>query len=77
MREKLIKRIERNIQTIHFAVKTTTRQYIFSNEMRSSIKQILQTLVDRYKQSNVKIVELLHEQYHALKISFVKVKIEQ
>jgi hypothetical protein len=45
--------------------------------MRSSIRQILQTLIDRYKQSNVKIIELLHEQYHTLKIPFVKVKIEQ
>ncbi len=77
MREKLIKRTERDIQTIHLAVKTSARQYILSSEMRSSIRQILQTLVDRYKQSDVKIVELLHEQYHALKISSVKVKIEQ
>jgi beta-lactamase class D len=40
MREKLIKRVERDIQTIHLAVKTSARQYIFFNEMRSSIKQI-------------------------------------
>ncbi len=77
MREKLIKRIERDIQTIHLAVKTSARQYIFFSEMRSSIRQILQIIVDRYKQSDIKIVELLHEQYHALKISFVKIKIEQ
>ncbi len=77
MREKLIKRIERNIQTIHLAVKTSARQYILFSEMKSSIKQIWQTLVDRYKQSDVKIVELFHEQYHALKIFFIKVKIEQ
>ncbi len=77
MREKLIRRTERDIQTIHLAVKTSARQYIFFNEMKSSIRQILQILVDRYKQLNVKIIELLHEQYHALKISFVKVKIEQ
>jgi hypothetical protein len=77
MREKLIERIEQDIQTIYLAVKTSTRQYILSNEMKSSIRQILQTLIDRYKQSSIKIVELLHEQYHALKISFVKIKIEQ
>ncbi len=77
MREKLIRRAERDIQTIHLAVKASARQYILSSEMRSSIRQILQTLVDRYKQSDVKIVELLHEQYHALKILFVKIKIEQ
>ncbi len=75
MREKLIKRIEQSIQTIHFAVKTSTRQYILSSEMRSSIRQILQTLVERYKQSDVKIVKLLHEQYHALKTLSVKAKI--
>ncbi len=77
MREKLIRRTERDIQTIHLTVKASARQYILSSEMRSSIRQILQTLADRYKQSNVKIVELLHEQYHALKIPFVKTKIEQ
>ncbi len=77
MREKLMRQAERDIQTIHLAVKTSTRQYIFFSEIKSNIRQILQTLIDRYKQSDVKIVELLHEQYHALKISFVKVKIEQ
>jgi hypothetical protein len=77
MREKLIKRAERDIQTIHLAVKTSMRQYIFFSEMRSSIRQILQTLIDRYKQSDVKIIKLLHEKYHALKILFVKIKIEQ
>ncbi len=44
--------------------------------MRSSIKNILKTLQKRYKLSNVKIVEMLHDKYHALKISFVKAKIE-
>jgi hypothetical protein len=77
MREKLIRRAERGIQTIHLAVKASARQYIPSSEMRSSIRQILQTLAGRYKQSDAKIVELLHEQYHALKIFPVKVKIEQ
>jgi hypothetical protein len=41
MREKLIKRTEQDIQTIYLVVKTSTRQYIFSNEMRSSLRQIL------------------------------------
>ncbi len=78
MREKLMRRAERGIQIVHQTVKTSTRQYISSSEMRSSIRKIIQTLADRYKQSDVKIVELLHEQYHSLKsASFVKTKIEQ
>ncbi len=77
MREKLIKRVEQNIQTIYLVVKTSTRQYICFNEMKSSIRQILQTLIDRYKQSHVKIIELLHKQYHTLKTLFVKIRIEQ
>jgi hypothetical protein len=78
MREKLMRRAKRGIQIVHQAVKTSTRQYISSSEMRSSIREIIQTLADRYKQSNVKIVELLHEQYHSLKsVSLVKTKIVQ
>ncbi len=77
MREKLIRRAERGIQTVHLAVKASARQYIPPSEMGSSTRQILQTLADRYKQSDAKIVELLHEQYHALKTPPVKAKIEQ
>ncbi len=77
MREKLMRRTERGIQIVHQTVKTSARQYISSREMRSSIREIIQALIDRYKQSNVKIVELLHDQYYVLKSSFVKDKIEQ
>ncbi len=77
MREKLMRRAKRNIQIVHQTVKTSARQYISSSEMKSNIRQILQTLVDRYKQSDVKIVELLHDQYYVLKSFFVKTKIEQ
>ncbi len=77
MREKLMRRAERGIQIVHQTVKASTRQYIPSSEMKSIIRQILQTLAGRYKQSDVKIVELLHEQYHALKTPSVKDKIEQ
>jgi hypothetical protein len=77
MRKKLMRRAERNIQIVHQIVKTSTRQYISFSEMKSSIKEIIQALVDKYKQSNVKIVELLHDQYYVLKFSFVKDKIEQ
>ncbi len=66
MRKKLMRRTKRDIQIIHQAVKTSTRQYISFSEMRLIIRQILQTLVDRYKQWNVKIVKLLHDQYYVL-----------
>ncbi len=72
-----MRRAERGIQIVHQAVKASARQYISFSEMKSIIRQILQTLVGRYKQSDVKIVELLHEQYHALKTPSVKDKIEQ
>jgi hypothetical protein len=77
MREKLMRRAKRNIQIVYQIVKTLIRQYILFNEMKSIIKQILQTLVDKDKQSNVKIIKLLHDQYYVLKTSFVKTKIEQ
>ncbi len=77
MQEKLVRRTKRRIQIMHQTVKTSTRQYISSSEMRSIIKKIIETLIDRYKQSDVKIVELLDEQYHALKSVSVKDKIKQ
>jgi DNA-directed RNA polymerase specialized sigma54-like protein len=76
MREKVVRRIEREVQIIYQVVKTSARQDISSNEMRSSIKNILKTLQRRYRLSDVKIVEQLHDQYHTLKTSFVKAKIE-
>ncbi len=77
MREKLVRRTKRSIQIVHQTVKTSARQYISFSEMRSNIRSILQTLVDRYKQSDIKIVELLHDQCYVLKFLLVKTKIEQ
>jgi hypothetical protein len=76
MREKAIRQIERKIQIIYQAVKISTRSYISFNEMKSSIKNIFKTLQKWYKSSNVKIVKQLHDQYHTLKTSLVKAKIE-
>jgi hypothetical protein len=72
-----MRRTKRDIHIMHQTVKTSTRQYISSSEMRSSIREIIQALVDKYKQWNVKIIELLHDQYYVLKSFFVKDKIEQ
>jgi hypothetical protein len=76
MREKAIRRIKREVQIIYQIVKTSVRSYISFNEMKSSMKNILKTLQKRYKFSNIKIVKQLHDQYHALKISLDKTKIE-
>ncbi len=76
MKEKAMRRIERDTQIFHDAIKISTRQYISFSEMKFITRNILKTLQDRYKQSNVKIVEMLHDQYYALKISLVKAKIE-
>jgi hypothetical protein len=73
--KKQMKKIARNIRIIDNAVKLSARQYIFSSEIVSLIRQIIQILASRYKKSEVKIVEQLHEQYYDLKTFFVKAKI--
>ncbi len=72
-----MKKIAQNIRIINNVVKLSARQYILSSEEVSLIRQIIQTLTSRYKKSEVKIVEQLHEQYYDLKTSLVKAKIEE
>jgi hypothetical protein len=77
MTKKQMKKIAQSIKIINNAVKLSARQYIFSSEIASLIRQIIQILTSRYKKSEIKIVEQLHEQYYDLKTPFVKEKIEQ
>jgi hypothetical protein len=53
------------------------RQYISLNEIASPTRNIIQTLTSRYKLSDSKVIEQLHEQYQALNNPPVKAKIEQ
>ncbi len=76
MLSKFTEEILQDIRNVSTAVKTSARQYIFSHEMSSSVRQIIQTLTARYKFSNQKIVEQIHAQWRALKNSSVKDKIE-
>jgi flavorubredoxin len=78
MTKKQVKKIAQGIRIVDNAVKLSARQYISPSEIASPIRQIIQILASRYKKSEVKIVEQLHEQYYALKTaSSVKEKIEQ
>jgi hypothetical protein len=77
MTKKQMKKIAQNIRIVDNVVKLSARQYISSSEIVSLIRQIIQILTSRYKKSEVKIVEQLHEQYYALKISSFKTKIEE
>jgi flavorubredoxin len=78
MTEKQMKKIAQGIRIVDNVVKLSARQYIPSSEIVSLIRQIIQILVSRYKKSEAKIVEQLHEQYYALKTApSVKEKIEQ
>ncbi len=76
MLSKFTEKILQDIQKVSTAVKTSARQYIPSHEISSSVKQIIQTLTARYKLSNQRIIEQIHAQWRALKISSVKDKIE-
>ncbi len=62
-------------QSIRFDM--LARQYISLNEIASPTRNIIQTLTSRYKLSDSKVIEQLHEQYQALNNPPVKAKIEQ
>jgi predicted ATP-dependent serine protease len=76
--KKQVKKVAQSIKIVDNVIKLSARQYISSSEIVSLIRQIIQILTSRYKKSEVKIVEQLHEQYYALKTaSSVKAKIEE
>ncbi len=76
MTKKQMKKIAQGIKIVDNVVKLSAPQYILSSEIVSLIRQIIQILISRYKKSEVKIVEQLHEQYYALKTGpSVKAKI--
>jgi hypothetical protein len=62
MLSKFTQKILQDIQNVSIAVKTSVKQYILSHEMSSSVRQIIQSLTERYKLSNQKIVEQIHAQ---------------
>jgi hypothetical protein len=70
-------RITQRLRTVQSAIRTSTKQYIFSNEFVSSSRKMIQMLAVRYKLDQSKIIEQIHEQWRRLKISFTKNKIEQ
>ncbi len=75
--DKYADRITQGIRAVDDAIKLSARQYIPPNEIASSTRKIIQTLAARYKLSDAKIIEQIHERYQALKSpSSVKSKIE-
>jgi hypothetical protein len=62
MLEKLYERTTRELQTIDNAIRTSTQQYISSNELRSLARKIIKLLAVRYKLDQSKIIQQIHEQ---------------
>ncbi len=75
--DKYADKIINGIKAVDDAVKLSARQYISLNEIASPTRKIIQTLASRYKLSDSKVVEQIHERYQELKISPSKQKIEQ
>ncbi len=75
---KYAEKVTQGIRAVDDAIKLSARQYISPNKIASSTRKILQTLAARYKLSDAKIVEQIHERYQSLKTpSSVKSKIKQ
>jgi hypothetical protein len=75
--KKYIDRINNDIMRMQNVIKLFARMYLPSNELFAESRRMLQTLSARYKLSDARIKEQLHETWRALKTSSAKVKIEQ
>jgi hypothetical protein len=62
MLNKNYKRIAQRIKIVNSAIRTSTKQYISSNEFVSSTRKIIQMLVACYKLDQSKIIKRIHEQ---------------
>jgi hypothetical protein len=59
--EKYIDRINNDIMRMQNVIKLFARMYLFSNELFAESRRMLQTLSARYKLSDAKVKEQLHE----------------
>jgi DNA polymerase III delta prime subunit len=75
--KKYIDRINNDIMRMQNVIKLFARMYLFSNKLFAESRRMLQTLSARYKLSDAKVKEQLHETWRALKTSSAKVKIKQ
>jgi hypothetical protein len=55
-------RITQRLKTVQSAIRTSAKQYIFSNKFVSSSRRMTQMLAVRYKLDQSKIIEQIHEQ---------------
>ena len=74
MKKKTNDRIAHEIRIIDVAIKASTRMYIFSEKIKSSVRKILQLLSIRYKRFDREINLQLHEKFQRLKIASTKKK---
>jgi hypothetical protein len=59
--EKYIDRINTNIMRVQNVIKLFARMYLSSNELSAESRRMLKTLSDKYKLSDARIKEQLHE----------------
>jgi hypothetical protein len=59
--KKYIDRINNDIMRVQNVIKLFARMYLFSNELFAEPRRMLQTLSARYKLSDARVKEQLHE----------------
>jgi hypothetical protein len=62
MLNKHHERITQKLKIVQNAIRTSAKQYIFSNKFVSSSRKMIQMLTARYKLNQSKIIERIHEQ---------------
>jgi hypothetical protein len=59
--KKYIDRINTDIMRVQNVIKLFARMYLFLNELSAESRRMLKTLSDKYKLSDAKVKEQLHE----------------
>ena len=76
MMEKQNDRITHGIRLVDAAIKASARTYIPPENMKSTVRKILQVLSSKYKRSDTEVIEQIYQQFVALKNSPTKAKLE-
>ena len=76
MMKKQNNRIIHEIRFVDAAIKTSAKTYIPLENMKSTVRKILEVLFSKYKRSDIEIIKQIYQQFVALKNSPIKIKLK-
>ena len=76
-RQQNIEKVTTGIRIFDYVIKSSAKAYIPSKFSTAIVRKLLQVLQQKYQRINDQITEQIELQYHFLKTSLTKDKIEQ